>query len=547
MDGEWTEVRRKKNTNKAQVNKELTNYYVVGFPDGIRKEELRTPFARFGKVVDIYFGLKKDLHRKNFAFVGYVNIEDAKELEDKLQGIKCRNKTLEINISKHQRKVVQQPHRETRHQPIPKDRHHQHQGGFRADHSHFTGTRDKMTFAQVVGGLPSDRNTYTVPQVVLNSNTVMNEWLKKSILIGEAHSLDHIGTIHATGILNDETKYLGGLRLAIHFGCSRDADVYLENKKHWKDWFKWIVRADQQELNYERMVWIKILGVPLNLWDEQKFSLIASKFGRVISPFDNIANRRDYSMGKVGVITSNRKWINEELTIISNGVEYKVGVVEYTDDWSPFKPLPFDKVEEYDDDEEDVEGISETWMGEENEEPEEGEIKLEKDETSPEATQEEMQDKSPVTSGPVPAIVGNEAVANEKSFSVEKVGINESQIPDAVVMNEIPNIPSLDKLNIETTQRISVDPNPLYRSNNTSFIGPVGKLVPSGCFGPFPTTNVDFSFTSQQAHVNDPSTEEDSSSGGHKQKKREINRRSCHTYLIKTLYQTPILLPSLLN
>ncbi|CAH1437070.1 unnamed protein product [Lactuca virosa] len=107
MDGEWTEVRWKKNTNKAQVNKELTNYYVAGFPDGTRKEELRTPFARFGKVVDIYFGLKKDFHKKNFAFVRYINIEDAKKLEDKLQGIKCRNKTLEINISKHQRKVVQ--------------------------------------------------------------------------------------------------------------------------------------------------------------------------------------------------------------------------------------------------------------------------------------------------------------------------------------------------------------------------------------------------------------------------------------------------------
>ncbi|CAH1437071.1 unnamed protein product [Lactuca virosa] len=378
-----------------------------------------------------------------------------------------------------------------------------------------------MTFAQVVGGLPIDRNKSAVPQVVLNSNTYMNEWLKKSLLIGEAHSLDHIGTIHAMGILNDETKYLGGLRLAIHFGCSKDADVYLENKKHWKDWFKWIVRADQQELNYERMVWLKILGVPLNLWDEQNFSLIVSKFGRVISPFDNIANRRDYSMGKVGVITSNRKWINEELMINSNGVEYKVGVVEYTDEWTPFKPLPFDKVEDSDDDEEDVEGISETWMEEENDEPEEGEIRPEKDETRPEATQVEMQDKSPATSGPVPTIVGNEAVANEKPFSVAKKGINESQLPDAVVTNEIPNIPFLDKRNIETTQSISVDPNP---SNNTSFIGPVEKLVPSGCFGPFPTTNVAFSFTSQQAHAIDRTTEEGSISGGHKQKKRKRDK-----------------------
>lgn len=59
-------------------------------------------------------------------------------------------------------------------------------------------------------------------------------------------------------------------------------------------------------------------------------------------------------MGKVGVITSSRKWINEEITIVVECVEYQVGVVEYSDDWSPFKPSPFDKVGESDE-EEDIE------------------------------------------------------------------------------------------------------------------------------------------------------------------------------------------------
>lgn len=52
--------------------------------------------------------------------------------------------------------------------------------------------------------------------------------------------------------------------------------------------------------------------------------------------------------------------------IASNGVVYQIGMVEYTDDWSPFKPDLFDKVEESDDEEEDdVEGVSETWMEDE--------------------------------------------------------------------------------------------------------------------------------------------------------------------------------------
>ncbi|CAH1420902.1 unnamed protein product [Lactuca virosa] len=141
-----------------------------------------------------------------------------------------------------------------------------------------------------------------------------------------------MANLHALGIINEETKYLGGLKLAIHFRWSTEAKKYLEDKKRWQDWFKWLVMADQYDMDYERVAWLKITGVPLQLWEENNFTIIASRYGRVINPFDCIANRRDYSMGKVGVLTSVWRWINDEITITSNGRECKVGVVEYTDD-----------------------------------------------------------------------------------------------------------------------------------------------------------------------------------------------------------------------
>ncbi|CAH1442453.1 unnamed protein product [Lactuca virosa] len=191
------------------------------------------------------------------------------------------------------------------------------------------------------------------PPITLNSRTCMKTWLSKSTLIGEAHSLDHIGSLPATILISDNTKYLGGLNIAIHFGSSVEAKDFLEDENRWRDWFRWMVKSDQQELRYERIAWLKIIGLPLKLWDEENFNLIASRFGRVINPFDGIGNRRDYSMGKVGVLTSEKKWINEEITITADDVKHQIGVVEYTDDWSPFKPVPFDKVDDDSDDEGD--------------------------------------------------------------------------------------------------------------------------------------------------------------------------------------------------
>ncbi|CAH1449339.1 unnamed protein product [Lactuca virosa] len=69
---------------------------------------------------------------------------------------------------------------------------------------------------------------------------------------------------------------------------------------------------------------------------------------------------------------------------MADGKMYKVGLVEYTDDWSSFHSAPFDKAEKESDEdvndvgEEDYEaGVSETWMMEDNNDDEEGEIRLE--------------------------------------------------------------------------------------------------------------------------------------------------------------------------
>ncbi|KAI3496019.1 hypothetical protein L1887_38369 [Cichorium endivia] len=74
----------------------------------------------------------------------------------------------------------------------------------------------------------------------------------------------------------------------------------------------------------------------------------------VISPFNDISNTRDSLIGKVGVLMSQPKWINEEVTIMEDRKAFTVGVVEYTYDWSPFHHAPFDKVEDESDENDDT-------------------------------------------------------------------------------------------------------------------------------------------------------------------------------------------------
>ncbi|CAI9270600.1 unnamed protein product [Lactuca saligna] len=68
---------------------------------------------------------------------------------------------------------------------------------------------------------------------------------------------------------------------------------------------------------------------------------------------------------------------------MADGVCFTVGVVEYTDDCSPFNRVPFNKVVEESEDEAETEdednkdGISDTYIQDDVNKPEEGEIRME--------------------------------------------------------------------------------------------------------------------------------------------------------------------------
>lgn len=267
---------------------EITNLYVVGFPNGVRKSELWKLFARFGQVVDVYLGRKKDYRMKNFAFVRFRGVEDEKVMEERLQGTTCRDVILNINLSKHKRKSLRAAH-----QNIPQ---HQNNRNNIATHMPMSypptvGFRDKRTFAQVMSESRRDNMTFT-RTITLKSETAMKTWINGKTLIGEAHNMDHMANLPASTFIKENVKYLGSLNIALGFGSSVMAREFLEAKNTWQDWFKWMKHAEQLELPYERIAWIKIIGLPLRLFDEENFSKITGSFGKVIAPFDNISTKK---------------------------------------------------------------------------------------------------------------------------------------------------------------------------------------------------------------------------------------------------------------
>lgn len=297
------------------------------------------------------------------------------------------------------------------------------------------------------------------------------------------------------------------------------------------------------------------------MWEEENFNLIAQRFGRVINPFSHIITRRDFSMGKVGVLTTEKRWINETVNIMADGISFTVGVVEYTDDWSPFHPVPFDKVVEESEDEEETEneddedGISDTYMQDDANEPEEGEIIAET--TTKHQGNDGAESSSLATDG-----VGTDQETEALPFTKENrdCAINGSDsLPDAMNLKNANGKSTEEAVKVNNVTNngntLAAEPNystfgePIGGSTSpgTNIFEPIQDLMSSGCFGPFPNT-IPIQFSSPAAHIGDSVSGSESNTSGSKPRKRKRiktnTRSSPHLTQLILLPNLPIPFPN---
>ncbi|CAH1442146.1 unnamed protein product [Lactuca virosa] len=147
---------------------------------------------------------------------------------------------------------------------------------------------------------------------------------------------------------------------------------------------------------FERIAWIIIVGLPIIMWSDSNFNKIVSNFGRIIVLFDGIKNRVDLSFVKVSILTSLKKKLNEELSILLNGSS-----LSEDDDES--------------ESEEEEEGFSDTYMND----MEEGEIR--KDEATSATPDGDECDDVAVIDDNLPIIIGNSPVPLPQPENEESV------------------------------------------------------------------------------------------------------------------------------
>ncbi|CAI9269380.1 unnamed protein product [Lactuca saligna] len=254
------------------------------------------------------------------------------------------------------------------------------------------------------------------------------------------------------------------------FDHSVAAKEFMEQEYRWKEHLKWVRWGDKVETHGDRVAWIRILGLPLRLWGQRNFQTITGGFGKIIAPFEDIPHRVDLSHIKIGLLTTRRNRINDEIRVAFEGKVYKLGIIEFDEDWFPFR---------FDDDEDYVKltGIKEktkevVQKGKENDEMEEGEIRPESGGTEAQGPENSR----------VPTIDSEKTEVEDEESHGEPTGVETSRKTDESTLRNksITNGTFHPTCHVDGAYRVT------HNNPNSVYGGPNIGLPLINCFGPFP-------------------------------------------------------------
>ncbi|KAJ0832833.1 hypothetical protein HanPSC8_Chr15g0683221 [Helianthus annuus] len=130
-------------------------------------------------------------------------------------------------------------------------------------------------------------------------------------------------------------QYLGGLSILISFDDKGSAERFLDSKDIWGPWFSKLDAWEGQCLPLERVVWLKLLGIPLHLLDSDVLGRIGEMFGRILHVPKCLMEDQDLSVFRVGVLTREAQRINHMILLKWRDRCFRVWLEEELEVWLP--------------------------------------------------------------------------------------------------------------------------------------------------------------------------------------------------------------------
>ncbi|KAJ0470271.1 hypothetical protein HanIR_Chr14g0716901 [Helianthus annuus] len=151
--------------------------------------------------------------------------------------------------------------------------------------------------------------------------------------------LEALKSIHV--ILNDicpglgKVQYLGGLSVLISFDDEKVTSLVLEAALEVLGRFSKIDVWMGQSFGFERLAWLKITGLPLQLFSREVIDVVGNSYGKIVHRAARSDGDDDLSYDYIRVLVGDGKRIAESVSLAWRDRKFSIWVAEEAGDWIP--------------------------------------------------------------------------------------------------------------------------------------------------------------------------------------------------------------------
>nr|GEY26987.1 RNA-directed DNA polymerase, eukaryota, nucleotide-binding alpha-beta plait domain protein [Tanacetum cinerariifolium] len=284
------------NKNSLQSKADQTvriskSVFVSNFPEGCTTKYLWKVCNNYGTVVDVFIPNKKSNVGKRFAFVKFVKVINLDHLIENLNIIWIGRFHLFANLVRFKRpkKPNLLPHNNAAAASSYLRGVDQAKGQFQAG-----SYVNLVNVSSLVGVHGPSISSASV--LVLDDSCVVERDLSNHVMgnVKDVSSISNLQTLimeERFSVVN--LVYLGGLWVMIE--CD-NVETKANMLKHTrvKSWFHVLQNVVYDFVSGERIVWVDIKGISLNVWSRETFTRIGKKWGEALDIEDNV----DSSFGR---------------------------------------------------------------------------------------------------------------------------------------------------------------------------------------------------------------------------------------------------------
>ncbi|GKV21933.1 hypothetical protein SLEP1_g31856 [Rubroshorea leprosula] len=388
-----------KPSNEGTYNRGLYNqttpYFFTNFPEEWSYAEMWMTFRKFGRVLDIYSPSRRSKKGQRFGFVRFLEVQNTKELERRLDQLWVGNFKLRVNIPRfrnedrnreveHRKKPREEP------RAVPKKQNRTYAEVVKGQYGMEVGgdaeAKQKNSGSRSHGRVIRGSNTRTDlrnrgktrvwkekgqgeqwPGMEYNVKEEEYSWLE-GCFVGKVHSVEMVRNLqekfYMEGYFSCRIRAMGGKMVLLDCEDKEELKDLVEMASDWlAQWFEEVSPWTPEKVASERFVWIRCQGVPLNVWKSEFFADMSGTWGKFICVDDSTSQKRRFDIGRFLISTPIMETISVKRSIRINGSLYNIKFTE-EEFTNGFFSLKQDFLPTFHSDSED----QESWMMESEEE-----------------------------------------------------------------------------------------------------------------------------------------------------------------------------------